>query len=101
MAGPAIKRTVSLVTVDNDRRTRSRAFTLMQVVGEGIQRMGRDFYREHFLDGFGLMEDKTDSDYPLLSFNPGQRFLATGCYLVRLPKGPLHGFVRETEWAIP
>lgn len=100
MGGPKPKAPVSLVTVDNDRRVRTRAFTVMQVVNEGVRRMGRDFYRDHFLDGIGLMEDKTDSDYPLLIFNPGQRFLAAGCYLVRLPQGPLHGFVRETGWAI-
>lgn len=73
-------------------RVRSRTYALMQVMDEGIRGMGRDFYRENFLDRIGLMDDKTDSDYQVLKFSPGQPWLSPDCNLVRVPKGSLHTF---------
>ena len=82
------------------RRVRSRAYTLMQVVDEGVRRMSRDFYRDNFLDRIRLMADKTDSDYEILSFSPDRPWLSTGCYLVRIPQDPVRGFVQRSDWII-
>lgn len=87
---------VDLVMVENDRRVRSRAYAIMQILGEGVERMGRNFYREHFMEGIGLMEDKGDTDYQVLRF--GEPCLSAGCYLVRLAPGPVHGFVGQSQW---
>ena len=92
---------VRLVTVDNDRRVRSRAFAVMQVLNDLVGRMGRGFHREHFLDTLGQLEDRDDTDYPWLNFGPGQTTLSSGSYLVRLPQGPLHGFIRQGDWVTP
>ena len=80
-----------------DRRVRSRTFTLMQVLDEGVRGMARDFYRDNLLDRIGLMDDKTDSDYATLSFTPGQPWLSTGCQLVRLAGGSSHSLAGQDE----
>ena len=73
-------------------RVRSRTRLLMQVVDEGVRRMARDFYRDNFLDRIGLMDDRSDTDYPLLSFAPGRPWLAS-CRLVRVAPGPARAFL--------
>jgi hypothetical protein len=87
-----------LVAGDTHRRIRSRAFAAMKSLEEVVSHMGRNFYRDHLLDGFGLLMDDQETDYERLSFGPSQRFASKGCYVVRMPKGSLHGFLQESDW---
>lgn len=91
---------VSLVAGDTHRRVRSRAFVAMKALAEAVTRMERNFYRDNLLDAFTRMMDDDESDYERLSFGPGQRHLSRGCYVVRMPKGSLHGFMKESDWVI-
>jgi hypothetical protein len=97
---PATFAQVSLVAGNTQRRVRSRAFSVMKAVSEVIPRMGRNFYRDTLLDTFGMQMDDQETDYERLSFGPGQRFASKGCYVVQMPKGRLHGFVKQSEWVI-
>jgi len=49
-----------------------------------------------------MMRDQffTITLYPRLSFGPGQRFAAKGCYIVQLGAGPEPGLVRMSDWVI-
>jgi len=76
---------------------RSRAYTLMQVVDEGVRRMGRDFYRDNLLDRIGLMEDKKDSDFQVLRFGTAQPWLSTGSSWVQVSPGPLRALVDSAD----
>lgn len=97
---PATFAQVSLVAGNTQRRVRSRAFSVMKAVSEVIPRMGRNFYRDTLLDAFGMLMDDQETDYERLSFGPGQRFASKGCYVVQMPQGRLHGFVKQSEWVI-
>lgn len=91
---------VSLAVGDSHRRVRSRVFTVMKSMTEAFSRMGRNFYRDNLLDAYGMMMDDQETDYERLSFGPGQRFASKGCYVVQLPRGPLHGFLKRSDWVI-
>jgi ABC-type branched-subunit amino acid transport system substrate-binding protein len=81
----------------DEHRVRSRAYTLMQVVDEGVRRMGRDFYRDNLLDRIGLMEDKKDSDFQVLRFGTAQPWLSTGSSWVQVSPGPLRALVDSAD----
>ncbi|NWJ42245.1 MAG: amino acid ABC transporter substrate-binding protein [Geothrix sp.] len=91
---------VSLVAGDTHRRVRTRSFAVMKSLTEALTRMERNFYRDTLLDAFGMMMDDDETDYERLSFGPGQRFASKGCYVVKLPRGRLHGFVKQSDWVI-
>jgi hypothetical protein len=97
---PATLNQVSLVAGDTHRRIRSRAFAVMKSFSEAVTRLERNFYRDNLLDAFGMMMDNQETDYERLSFGPGQRFASKGCYVVRMPRGHLHGFVKQSDWVI-
>ena len=50
-----------------------------------IQHMRSEFYRDYFLEGLDMMTDQTYAVavYPRLSFGPGQRYAAKGCFIVQ------------------
>jgi hypothetical protein len=72
----------------------------MKSLSEAVTRMERNFYRDTLLDAFGMMMDDQETDYERLSFGPGQRFASKGCYVVRMPRGQLHGFLKQSGWVI-
>jgi hypothetical protein len=91
---------LSLVAGDTHRRIRSRAFSVMKSLTEAISHLGRDYYRDTLLDAYGMMMDDSETDYERLSFGPDQRFASKGCYVVQLPRGNLHGFLKRSDWVI-
>jgi hypothetical protein len=99
-AAPLPPAQLRLVAGDTHRRIRSRAFAAMKSLEEVTSHLGRNYYRDHLLDGFGMLMDDSETDYERLSYGPGQRFASKGCYVVRLPQGRLHGFLQESDWII-
>lgn len=61
-----------------------------------------DFYRDYFFDCVDMMNDEVYAAplYPRLSFGPGQRYAAKGCYLVRLGHGDEPRLVPVSDWII-
>jgi hypothetical protein len=72
----------------------------MKSLAEVMPRLERNFYRDNLLDAFGMLMDDEETDYERLSFGPGQRFASKGCYVVQMPKGRLHGFLKQSDWVI-
>ena len=69
---------------------RARTHRAIQVLDEGVRGMARDFYRDNLLDRIGLIEDRTDTEYPRLNFSPGRPWLSTGSLLVQVTPGGAH-----------
>ena len=67
-----------------------------------VRHMRRNYYRDHFLDVWDMMNDETYaiSVYPRVSFGPGQRFATKGCYVVQLTPEPESKLVRRSDWII-
>jgi hypothetical protein len=65
-----------------------------------LMHMKRNYYRDHFLDVVDMQRDHTYTvlNYPRLSFGPGQRYAAKGCYIVQLTEGPAPEIVPKSDW---
>jgi hypothetical protein len=78
----------------------SKSFFLSQLLTPILLHMQENFYRDYFLDLFDMLEDQTrSSDYPRLSFSPGGRYAAAGCYIVQLSAGPSPVLIKKNEWS--
>jgi hypothetical protein len=67
-----------------------------------LKRMRSEYFREYFLEGFDMntYQEYAVSAYPRLSFGPGQRYAAKGCYIVQLGEGPDPDLVPKSDWII-
>jgi hypothetical protein len=78
----------------------SRAFFMTQLLSQVLLHMEGNFYRDYFLDLFDMLADQTTSaDYPRLSFGPGQRYAAGGCYIVQLSNDKNPVLIKKNEWS--
>jgi hypothetical protein len=64
--------------------------------------MRNEFYREYLLELMDMMTDQhwAVAAYPRLSFGPGQRYAAKGCYVVQLGPGPEPELHEVSEWVV-
>jgi hypothetical protein len=85
----------------NDDRIASRTGTLLGLVGQGLARIERNYYRDHLLDQMGSLGDVDISDYETLAFAPGRRYVSEGCYIVQLGEGPGPALVARSGWIVP
>ena len=72
----------------NDRRIASKTGTAVALLTDALTRMEQNFYRDHLLDQIDMTQAQEQTDYELLNFAPGQRYLSEGCYIMRLSEGP-------------
>jgi hypothetical protein len=65
-----------------------------------LMMMKTNFYSDYMLDVTDMMidADYTIADYPRLSFGPGQRYAAKGCYIVKLNAAGEPETVAGGEW---
>jgi len=82
----------------NDRRIASKTGTVVALLTDALMLMERNFYRDHLLDLIDMMEVQEQTDYELLNFAPGQRYLSDGCYIMRLSEGPNPMLIRMSDW---
>ena len=78
----------------NDRRIASKTGTAVALLTDALTRMEQNFYRDHLLDQIDMTQAQEQTDYELLNFAPGQRYLSEGCYIMRLSQGPNPMLVR-------
>lgn len=78
----------------------SKVFVLKSLLSSALVEMADDFYRDFFLDILdGTMEKRTASvTYPVLSFGPGERYAAKGCYVVQLEPGEKPRLIKKADW---
>ncbi|MEW6116327.1 MAG: ABC transporter substrate-binding protein [Nitrospirota bacterium] len=80
----------------------SRMYFVGWMISEALMMMQSDFYRDYFLDVIDMANDQTYSIavYPRVSFGPGQRYAAKGCYIVQLTSGPTPELIQKSDWVI-
>lgn len=78
----------------------AKVFVLKGMLSKALVAMGNDSHRDFFLDLLdGAKEQATASvTYPVLSFGPGQRYAANGCYVVQLTPGENPDLVKKVDW---
>jgi len=83
-------------------RIAAHAFLIVNLLSKVLIEMGGDLYRDYFLDIWDSGKDETNSSatYPVISFGPGQRYAAKGCYLVSLARGTGLKIIRQSDWVI-
>jgi hypothetical protein len=81
-------------------KTANQGYTLHKVLPMALMDMGKNYYRDTFLDVIGMMGDLAVPLYERLSFGPGQRYASKGCYIVQLSKGPQPKLVQKSDWVI-
>ena len=71
------------------------------LAGKGLKHIKRYFYRDYFMDSIDHAQTMAIFDvlYPRLSFGPGQRYLAKGCYMIEL--GGDEPLVQRASWIVP
>ncbi|PKN13267.1 MAG: amino acid ABC transporter substrate-binding protein [Deltaproteobacteria bacterium HGW-Deltaproteobacteria-4] len=85
-----------------DRRIPAKRYSTGVILTDALMMMGTDFYRDRFLEVIDMLQDKPQpyTDYERLSFGPGQRYAAKGCYIVQLTPGASPELVKKSEWVI-
>jgi hypothetical protein len=80
----------------------SKSYFTTRMISTALIDMGTDFYRDFFLDLLDCAPDQLNSSlsYPVLSFGPGQRYAAKGCYVVTLGKGAQPKLTKQSDWII-
>jgi len=81
-------------------RISTRTYSMIQVLRQGLMDMDRHFYRDNLLDRLGMQRDQILPDYLRLSFGPGQRYAAKGCFIMQVGPGDKAELVRQSEWVI-
>lgn len=83
-----------------DRQIAYKMISLGTVLSEVLTDMRTNFYRDYLLDIVDGIDLTVDSPYERLSFGPGQRYAAKGCYIVQLTRGPEAKLERKSDWVI-
>ena len=84
-----------------DIKIQDQTYFASLVMGEAITHIKRYFYRDYLMDtidhaeGMGIFS----AYYPRLSFGPGQRYLAKGCYILELTSQDK--IVNNSTWIVP
>jgi len=78
----------------------SKIFALKSMLPSALMELGVDCYRDFFLDILdGAKDQKTASaSYPMLSFGPGKRYAAKGCYIIQLTAGEKPELLKKVDW---
>jgi hypothetical protein len=83
-----------------ETRISTRTYSMLQIFQSGLMDMDRNLYRDNFLDRVGMQRDQVLPDFLRLSFGPGQRYAAKGCFIMQLSPGPDPKLLRKSEWVI-
>lgn len=82
------------------KKITKQAYPITQVLTMALMDMKGNYYRDNFLDVIGMIMDQTLPLYERLSFGPGQRYAAKGCYIVQLGKGEKPQLIKKSDWVI-
>jgi hypothetical protein len=84
-------------------RVRAQTYFTCLMVGDGLGHIKRYFYRDYFLDSLEHADRMAvySAFYPRLSFGPGQRYLAKGCYVIPLEGDGEQALSDRASWIVP
>ena len=77
-------------------------YFLGRMLPAAIGYLRNEFYRDYFLEAFDMMpqQDFATPAYPRLSFGPGQRYAAKGCYITRLSTDDPPRLLQVSDWVV-
>lgn len=78
--------------------TAKRTYPLTRLLHQLLTEMKENFYRDYLLDLVAMSKDMEVPLYERLSFGPGQRYAAKGCYMVQLGAGSAPELLKRSEW---
>ncbi|MCW8923559.1 MAG: ABC transporter substrate-binding protein [Gammaproteobacteria bacterium] len=80
----------------------SQMYFLGWMLPGAISHMRSEFFRDYFIESFDMMRDQdyAIAVFPRLTFGPGQRYAAKGCYIVQLGQGEQPALIKKSEWII-
>ena len=80
----------------------SQMYFLGWMLPGAISNMRSEFFRDYFIESFDMMRDQdyAVAVFPRLTFGPGQRYAAKGCYVVQLAEGEQATLIKKSEWII-
>lgn len=83
-----------------DEDIQGRLYFLGWMLPAALTHLRSEFYRDYLLESFDMMRDQDYAIpvFPRLSFGPGQRAAAKGCYVVELGPGDDPEVVARTGW---
>lgn len=85
---------------ETDLRLQAAVYYVGWHFSNALMMLRTDYYRDYLLDVTDMMidADYTVAAYPRLSFGPGQRYAAKGCYIVKLDAAGEPVPVEGGEW---
>ncbi len=85
-----------------DPQLKAKMYFLGWMLPGAIAAMRSEFYRDYFMEAFDMMPDQdyAIAAYPRLSFGPGQRYAAKGCYITQLSSGDDPQLVKVSDWVV-
>jgi hypothetical protein len=78
----------------------NQTFSIIEILNMAFMRMKGNYYRDNFLDVIDCIMDLEVPYYERISFGPGQRYAAKGCYIVQLSHGADPKLVKKSDWVI-
>lgn len=86
-----------------DIKIQDQTYFASLVLGEAITHIKRYFYRDYLMDTIDHAEGMAifSAYYPRLSFGPGQRYLAKGCYILELTSQNDEVIINNSTWIVP
>lgn len=79
-------------------KIQNQTFSIIQVLNMAFMRMNGYYYRDNFLDVIDCIMDLETPYYERISFGPGQRYAAKGCYIAQLSKGEKPELIKMSDW---
>jgi hypothetical protein len=84
-------------------RIQLNTYFALSIADHALMQLGENFFRDYFVE---TIEQETESApnpgvFPQLSLGPGQRFVSTGSYIVRLSDQVQGGLEAVSDWIIP
>jgi hypothetical protein len=79
-------------------KIQNQTFSIIQVLNMAFMRMNGYYYRDNFLDVIDCIMDLETPYYERISFGPGQRYAAKGCYIAQLSKGKKPELIKMSDW---
>ena len=77
-----------------------KTYATIRLLSQALMDIKENFYRDYLLDDLSMLGDLDFPLYERLSFGPGQRYAAKGCYIVQLSPGPRPDLIRKSDWVI-
>ena len=77
-----------------------QSFIAGEILGNALMEMRGEYYRDFLFDAIGMMPDMYYPLYERVSFGPGQRYAAKGCFITQLGKGEKPRLEKRSEWVV-